>query len=224
MLRSFVDFILKKMTLSSDWILDRITSCKVAAPPVNNACLPDIYNKLDADTIEKTRVVNKLLEQRLRIQEKILNKYQTRAQMCCKNEKERVRNDLKKIHKHLPNMDDMYYMDTQMQLKTLRKRQHHVHTPTGYTTTPKDIRGLASEKEENPFCSRFYVHHMPFKTKNKMIKWTAYDHGRSKDRSRGLALSRVMSASENCLVSGTTNVLVDGRFGRSEDNDDAMTV
>lgn len=212
------------MTLSSDWILDRITSCKVAAPPVNNACLPDIYNKLDADTIEKTRVVNNLLDQRLRIQEKILSKYKTRALVCCKNEKERVRKDLRKIHKHLPNMDDMYYMDTQMQLKTLRKRQHHVHTPTGYTTTPKDMGGLASEKDENPFCSRFYVHHMPFKCKNKTVKWTTYDQGRSKDRSRGLEFTRVMSASENCLVSGTSNVLVGRSRIHSEENDDAMTV
>ncbi|VDH97750.1 uncharacterized protein LOC143068885 [Mytilus galloprovincialis] len=216
---------MENMTLiSEDWVLDRITSSKITAPPVNNACLPDIYNKLDADTIEKTRVINKLLEQRLKLQEKIINKYQVRAKVVHKNEKARVRKDLKKIRNHLPNMDDMVFMDTQMQLKTLRKKHHHVHTPTGYTTTPMEMKGLASEKDDNPFCSRFYVHHMPVKSKTKPVRMS-YIPGRSKDRSRGLELSRVMSASENCLVSGMANIdLLGGSLSRTVDDDDAMTV
>ncbi|XP_052106013.1 uncharacterized protein LOC127738707 [Mytilus californianus] len=217
---------MENMTLiSEDWVLDRITSSKIAAPPVNNACLPDIYNKLDADTIEKTRVINKLLEQRLKLQEKIINKYQVRATVVHKNEKARVRKDLKKIRNHLPNMDDMVFMDTQMQLKTLRKKHHHVHTPTGYTTTPMEMKGLASEKDDNPFCSRFYIHHMPVKSRTKPVRMARYIPGRSKDRSRGLELSRVMSASENCLVSGMANLdLLGGSLSRTVDDDDAMTV
>lgn len=215
---------MENIKVSSDWILDRISNCKPAAPPVNNACLPDIYNKLDADTIEKTRVINKLLEQRLKIQENIINKYQVRAQVCYKHEKERVRKELRKIQRHLPNMNEMLYMDTQMQLKTLRKRHHHVHTPTGYTTTPKEMKGLASEKDDNPFCSRFYVHHMPVKAKTKIVRNGCYP-GRSKDKSRGLVLTRVMSASENCLVSGMANMdLLGSSLKRSDDEDDAMTV
>ena len=217
--------LVKQFKMSSDWILDRISSSKPVAPPVNNACLPDIYNKLDADTIEKTRVINKLLEQRLKIQQNILHKYQARVQVCHKHEKERVRKELRKIRRHLPNMDDMEYMNTQMQLKTLRKKHHHIHTPTGYTTTPMEMKGLASEKDDNPFCSRFYVHHMPVKSRIKTVRMMGYLPGRSKDRSRGLDLTRVMSASENCLVAGMANLdLLGGSLKRTDDDDDAMTV
>jgi streptomycin 6-kinase len=54
---------------------------------------------------------------------------------------------------------------------------------------------------------------------------TGYLPGRSKDRSRGLDLTRVMSASENCLVAGMANLdLLGGSLKRTDDDDDAMTV
>ena len=49
-------------------------------PPVNNACIPDVFNKLDADTIERTRVVNSLLDKRLEVQQKVLSKYRNQAE------------------------------------------------------------------------------------------------------------------------------------------------
>jgi hypothetical protein len=44
-------------------------------PPINNLLQPDIYNKMDADTIEKTRVVNSQLDQRLNTQQRIIARY-----------------------------------------------------------------------------------------------------------------------------------------------------
>lgn len=46
-----------------------------SSPPVNNLLQPDIYNRLDAEVIERTRVMNTQLDQRLRVQQKILAKY-----------------------------------------------------------------------------------------------------------------------------------------------------
>ena len=46
-----------------------------ALPPVNNALLPDIYDKLEADTIEKTRVANTVLDIRLSVEQKVIAKY-----------------------------------------------------------------------------------------------------------------------------------------------------
>ena len=45
------------------------------SPPINNLLQPDIYNRLDAEAIERTRVINTQLDERLRVQQKILAKY-----------------------------------------------------------------------------------------------------------------------------------------------------
>ena len=45
-------------------------------PPVNNLCVPDIFNKLDADVIERTRVLNSQLNVRLNVQERVIVKYE----------------------------------------------------------------------------------------------------------------------------------------------------
>ena len=137
-----------------------------APPPVNNACMPDIYNKLDADTIEKTRVLNALLDVRLKVQEKVLAKYKSAAEKSFSKERDRVKTELRNISRRLPNYADIPHLETK--IKKLRKRrrsQYGAKHNCVFTTEPKEIPGISAEKDDKPFCDRFFSHHIPTKTK-----------------------------------------------------------
>ncbi|KAK3093192.1 hypothetical protein FSP39_012450 [Pinctada imbricata] len=209
------------------------------SPPVNNACIPDIYNKLDAETIEKTRVINSLLQKRLEVQQKVLNKYRYEAEKFHRKEHNKVVKDLRKVRMKLPYMDDEPTIDTKEKVKMLRMAQSHVRTPIGYTTIPREPVGISTEKDDRPFCSRFFTHHLPTKSKHyKGVSFVAnkikpkggesYFHSsRSKDKSRRLLLSRGLSASENCLVAGSKSAMSIFTYKSErfpDDDEDAMTV
>ncbi|XP_067680942.1 uncharacterized protein [Haliotis asinina] len=125
-----------------------------SAPPVNNALLPDIYNKLDADLQERTRVINTQLDKRLSMQERVLNKYRRAAERLYNEEAIRVRQDLVKINKKLPAIGNIRnfclgYIS--------RKKKHH-----------RKRKGIPEERIEMPFCERHFIHHLP--TKKKFYK------------------------------------------------------
>ncbi|KAL3872877.1 hypothetical protein ACJMK2_036058 [Sinanodonta woodiana] len=134
-----------------------------SAPPVNNFCVPDLYNKLDADTIEKTRVINSLLTSRLQVQEKVLNKYKLDSERMHIQEKERLRRELKNIGRKLPNYSDIPNLETKI-MKIQRRRKCHLRQNYRYSTDPKEIKGIPAEREEKPFCDRYHSHHLPTKT------------------------------------------------------------
>ena len=199
--------------MPADAFLERLNvNTLLEAPPMNNACIPDIYSKIDADTIERTRVVNAVLQFRLQVQEKLLSKYRLETEKICRKEKEKVRE--------------------------FRMAQNHIRTPLGYTTVPREIPGLTEEKDTRPFCQRYHSHHLPTKSKwfqdilNKskprfptaVAESENFSQSRSKDKSRSFLISRGLSASENCLVAGSTPILRDDRLGHLKDNDDAMTI
>lgn len=76
--------------MPADAFLERLNvNTLLEAPPMNNACIPDIYSKIDADTIERTRVVNAVLQFRLQVQEKLLSKYRLETEKICRKEKEK---------------------------------------------------------------------------------------------------------------------------------------
>jgi len=225
--------------MARDSFLEELdVNARFEAPPINNACVPDIYSKLDADIIEKTRVVNSLLDERLKVQEKVLNKYRDQAEKYYEREKDRIRQELWRVRRRMPNMSDFHPdVDTKYQIKKMRMVQSHIRTPIGYTTTPREIKGIPAEKDNRPFCQRFVSHHLPTKGKwNKDLPKLPRGHrrignvlpGRSKDKTRILLISRGLSASENCLAAGPfpsdPSDFGDNNRGVMNDNDDAMTI
>ncbi|OWF41543.1 hypothetical protein KP79_PYT11871 [Mizuhopecten yessoensis] len=220
--------------MTKDAFLDELNvHAKREAPPVNNACVPDIYNKLDADAIEKTRVVNALLDKRLMVQEKVLTKYKHQAEVFYKRQKERVSQELRKVQRKLPSMADFHpSVQTSTRIKKLRMVQSHVHTPVGFTTTPREIKGIPAEKDNRPFCGRFFSHHLP--TKAKWYKdipkpsRSMYRHfglpPHAMNRRVVLLMSRGFSASDNCLAAGLVPPIIADDKEAMSDNDDAMTI
>lgn len=225
--------------MPTDAFLERLdVDTLLEAPPMNNACIPDIFSKIDADTIEKTRVVNAVLEFRLQVQEKMISKYRLQAEKTCRKEKEKIYKELRRIHRKLPYMGENPHQDTREKVREFRMAQNHIRTPLGYTTVPKEIPGLTEEKDNRPFCQRYHSHHLPTKSKwfqdilNKSkpryptiaTESEIFSQSRSKDKSRSFLISRGLSASENCLVAGSTPIFREDRLGHLKDNDDAMTI
>ena len=214
---------------------------KFDAPPINNLCVPDIYNKLDANVIERTRVINTLLDTKLKVQQKVLTKYKLQAEQMYKRERDRIRHECVGIRRRLPNVSEFdQTVTTKSQIKKMRKVQCHVRTPLLFTTTPREIKGIPAEKDDRPFCNRYVTHHLPIQ---KTKSWYSGDAlrsarsmfnpgvglppGRSKDRTRILLESRGLSASENCLATGPASVgseFIEDNFRYIFDNDDAMTI
>lgn len=224
--------------MTKDLFLDELdVTVRREAPPGNNLCVPDIYNKLDADAIERTRVVNTLLDERLRVQEKVLNKYQHQTEVFYNRQIERVSQELRRVQRRLPNMSDFHpSVQTKTRIKKLRMVQSHVRSRIGFTTKPKEIKGISAEKDSRPFCGRFFTHHLPTKAKwYKDIPKPApsmYRHfglpAHSVDRTlvRMLVMSRGLSASDNCLAAGRLVPPITIRNDRrtNVDNEDAMTI
>ncbi|XP_053401129.1 uncharacterized protein LOC128557604 [Mercenaria mercenaria] len=134
-------------------------------PPLNNACVPDIYNKLDANAIEKTKVLNMQLSFRLKIQEKVLSKYRNAVEQRYTRERNKLRMDLRNIGRRMPNYADIPRLETKVKKlrkeKKVKSAQKHGCV---FTTEPLDMKGI-SEKDEKPFCNRFLTHHLPTKSR-----------------------------------------------------------
>ncbi|CAL1540055.1 unnamed protein product [Lymnaea stagnalis] len=125
------------------------------APPINDALQPDIFSRLDAEVIERTRVANTQLDMRLHLQENIIRKHRHEAERCLLTEKSRVVDDLNRITSRMPAMARIQDFDD----KFFTRRS---------TTDPSHLRhkkNYESEKNEGPICERCYIHHMPLKKK-----------------------------------------------------------
>ncbi|XP_041354646.1 uncharacterized protein LOC121372407 [Gigantopelta aegis] len=123
------------------------------APPPNNAIVPDIYNRLDAGAIERTRVANTQLDVRFRIQERVLNKYKQAAERVYRNEASKVREELGRITSSLPAVRHM----RNLTMDSIRQKSK--------STTPRRTNSLYEEKLDMPFCERHFIHHLPTKKK-----------------------------------------------------------
>lgn len=145
-------------------------------PPINNLCAPDIYNKLDADVIEKARVFNSMLEIKLQVQEKVLAKNKFDTERMYLRETNKLKTILRNIVSRLPNYADIPHLETK--LRKLRKKRRSNSSPKHncvFTTKPLDMKGLADEKDEKPFCDRFYVHHLTTKSHSVKTPLPLYD-------------------------------------------------
>ncbi|XP_048738091.1 uncharacterized protein LOC125652748 [Ostrea edulis] len=186
-------------------LLMSIGGLPVSAPPINNACLPNVYNKLDAEALKKTKVPNGLLDYRLKVQIRMLEKYRRDADKVHKKEKAKIQRDLRTFDRKLPNMDDMPYLKLKIPMKTTEESAFKT-----FVTQPKPLKGIVSEREDKPFCDRFFHHHVPgvqkldkqthsYTTSLQSIKSENQDDSVLTDSKSKLLLSKRLSMSETCL-------------------------
>ncbi|KAK7089579.1 uncharacterized protein [Littorina saxatilis] len=139
------------------------------APPVNNLLQPDIYNRLDAEAIERSRVINTQLDQRLVVQQRIISKYKLAAERFHRREKEKVKDELKRITAKLPAVGRIRDFRSKFLYGARHQADHNDGVPGVSKSVPelhvKKIRGVPEEKPNLPFCERFFIHHLPTKKK-----------------------------------------------------------
>lgn len=102
-------------------------------PPLNAALLPDMYTRLDAATVEKTRVVNEQLDVRLKLQERTISRHKSDAMKIYNKERRRIRND---VHR-------------------MRLKDRKLFEPSE-ATSKIQLKG----KKVGKFCERFFYHHL----------------------------------------------------------------
>lgn len=177
----------------------------VSAPPINNACLPNVYNKLDAEVKKKTKVVNGLLDYRLQVQCRMLEKYRRDVEKVHKKEKAKIQRELKTFDRKLPYMEDMTYLKIKLPTKSGKEHDYKTHV-----TQPKPLKGIISEREDKPFCDRFFHHHVPgvpklekqqpfFTSSLQSVKSEHHDDLAVSRRNSKVLLSKRLSMSETCL-------------------------
>lgn len=208
-------------------------------PPVNNACVPDIFNKLDAGAIERTKVMNTQLTFKLQLQEKVLVKYRNAAEQRFLRERDKVRSDLRNIVRRMPNYADIPHLETKVKKLRKAKKEHTKHKhDCVFTTEPLDMKGLTTEKDDKPFCDRFVTHHLP--TKSRYYKDVLHSvtkgmsmpdlRPRPADRYRRLVPIQTERHPEDVLASKLLPVIhsLDDNFVSSKshlfDDDDTKTV
>lgn len=130
-----------------------------AAPPINNACLPTIYDKLDSDARAKVKVINCMLEKQLHVQEKIIFKYKDEALKLARRKKAVAEDDLKRILRKYPNMDEMPFVSIRMNF-TKKRRKRSLGKFKAYSTEAIGMKGLSDVQPNESFCGRFYDHHL----------------------------------------------------------------
>jgi hypothetical protein len=76
------------------------------SPPVNNLIVPDVYDRLDAAVTARTRVANRQLDTKLRMQERVIDKYRGDAEDNHKKEAMKVKEDMARFKVKLPDFMD----------------------------------------------------------------------------------------------------------------------
>ncbi|OWF36115.1 uncharacterized protein LOC110442102 [Mizuhopecten yessoensis] len=212
-----------------------VAGLPLGAPPINNACLPTLFNKLDANVRERNRVRNSFLDHSLRFQQKIIDKYHMQAMRFYVREKNNLGKDIKRIIKKTPNLEDIPYLEANA-LKGNFQRKEDISVPyKGYCTEPKEFNTIQTATESKPFCVRYFCHHFPKKPKfmrnRKLPPLKSVDDSFRQTTSKGLLLSQRFSASDHFLASGNTRhsqLNSDSSLGSQRSilsvEDDAMTI
>ncbi|XP_033726272.1 uncharacterized protein LOC117315947 [Pecten maximus] len=206
----------------------------LGAPPINNACLPTLFNKLDASVRERNRVRNSFLDHNMRFQQKIIDKYHVQAMRYYVREKEKLGKDIRRIMKKTPNLEDIPYLEANNQLGNFQKKDNNVPYK-GYCTEPREFNTVQTTTESKPFCVRYFCHHLPKKPKfmrnRKLPPLQSADDNFRHTTSKGLLLSQRFSASDHFLASGNTQHSLlnsDSSLGSQMSpmfiDDDAMTI
>lgn len=190
----------------------------VAAPPINNACVPTIYDKLDADARSKVKVINRMLEKQLVVQEKLIFRYKDDALRMLKQRTNVVKKDLQRILRKYPNMDEMPFLSYKLSLT--KKKDKNLGMFKAYSTEAIGMKGLSDDKADDPFCDRYYSHHLGGCGRRGPRRLPPLPETNNKLQiSRPLILSKRLSVSDNLL---NNKLKMFNRFGPQDD--DAMTV
>ena len=129
----------------------------VAAPPINNACLPTVYDKLDSDARSKVKVINRMLDKQLRFQEKIIYRYRDDSLRMLQNQKAIVERDLQRILRRYPNMEEMPFLSYKVSIT--KQKENRLGKFKAYSTEAVGMKGLSERVSNDPFCERYYDHH-----------------------------------------------------------------
>ncbi|KAK3093499.1 hypothetical protein FSP39_016490 [Pinctada imbricata] len=146
-------------------------------PPASSQCIPNLYNKLDAEVIKRTKVLNTILDMRFQFQQRMMVKHYKRTVVVFDREKERNLQYLQKLNTRLPYMSqvpaDMHIQD---KVKFFRIANDYVRrTPLQRRMMSADVpleRGRQTplaERREKPFCDRYYTHHYSADVKGRLI-------------------------------------------------------
>ncbi|XP_060076259.1 uncharacterized protein LOC132555894 [Ylistrum balloti] len=207
----------------------------LGAPPINNACLPTLFNKLDANVKERNRVRNSFLEHKMRFQQKIIDKYHFQAMRHYIREKEKIGKDMRKIIQRTPNLEDIPYLEANNPVGNFHKKDSYGLPYKGYCTEPKEFNSVQTTTESKPFCVRYFCHHFPkkpkFKRNRKLPPLQSVDDNFRYPATNGLLLSQRFSASDHFLASGNTRhsqlnsiSSLESQIPTIEVEDDAMTI
>lgn len=118
-------------------------------PPVNNNIQSTVYDKLDQVAFERIRVANTLLDTRLSIQEKIINKYRKDVERVHAHQMQRLRREARKIREKKPN-----YVFDDSDISTSRSRaEDEIGRKRCLSEPPSNLS----------YCKRYYSHHYNLK-------------------------------------------------------------
>lgn len=196
----------------------------IAAPPINNACLPTIYDKLDAEARSKVKVINRMLDKQLRVQEKIIYKHQHDALRIGQSRKDVVERDLERILRRYPNMDELPFLSLRLNV-TKKKETHSLGMFKAYSTEAIGIKGIPSTRSDDPFCDRYYCHHLKGFRGRRNRKLAPLEplpqteKAKTPHISRSLILSKKLSVSDHVLHNKLQMF-----YKREPIEEDAMTV
>lgn len=116
-----------------------MSSIESSWPPMKGLLLPDMYTRLDAAAIERTRVLNQQLDVRLRLQERTMVKRRLDVVNCYLKDAKFLIRDLRHIRRKLPNFCGL--------------------PPIAYKSN-NGTRDITQSHEDAALCGRYYVHHI----------------------------------------------------------------
>ncbi|ESO91959.1 hypothetical protein LOTGIDRAFT_162963 [Lottia gigantea] len=173
------------------------------APPINNALVPDIYNRLDAEIQERTRVFNTLLEKRLMVQEKVLNKHKHDVKVSHDKETFKIRRELSRIRHSLPTVGLVHGLNNGLAERAFNKRK---------------MNPLYMEKNDMPFCERHLLHFLPNKRKYYKKSKAKKVSETSKDKLPTVVNSNTQPEVETAAAQGRENFTEEQEHQKQSDH------
>lgn len=128
-------------------------------PPVNNALVPSIFNKLDAHCQERTRVINNVLDKRRIVQERVISRNRDLQERIHAKQSAFLKEDLRRIGKRMPSFAKLY-KNTDMELLERQVKEH----PVPYS------KFSACLPEERHYCFRYFEHHNPVRIARRVAE------------------------------------------------------
>ncbi|XP_064600917.1 bridging integrator 2-like [Liolophura sinensis] len=128
-------------------------------PPVNNALVPSIYNKLDAQCQKRTHVINNVLDKRRVVQERVISRNRDLQERIHAKQTAILKDDLRRIGKRMPSFAKLY-KNTDMDLLEQQVKDF----PVPYSKLSVSL------PEERCYCFRYFEHHNPVRIARRVAE------------------------------------------------------